>query len=129
MNQNLEDINYDKFKSEIELMNKFDKFEKYKNYKSLIAKYKDLILFIIKIENMAKCKFPKDKLSIKLNIIDSNICEYYLLDETSDFKINNKIYQDKNILTNLNKNEYPFYKYNFPGFELFLDNIKKIKKK
>ena len=30
MNQNLEDINYDKFKSEIELMNKFDKLKNIK---------------------------------------------------------------------------------------------------
>ena len=109
-------------------MNKFDKFEKYKNYKSLITKYKDLIVFIISIKDMAEDKFRKDKLSIKLNIIYSNICEYYLLDETSDFKINNKIYQDKNILTILNQAKYPFYKLNYPGFELFLDNIEKIVK-
>ena len=89
MDQNLEDINYDKFKNEIELMNKFDKFEKYKNFKSLIAKYKGLILFIISIKDMAEHRFPEDKFSIKLNIIDNNICEYYLLDEKSDFKINN----------------------------------------
>ena len=80
---------------------------------SYIEKYKDLILFIEEIKKKAKHKFPKDKFTIKLNIKECNICEYYIFDELYDLKNKKIIYKDNNILKNKD----------FSGFELFLDNI------
>lgn len=109
----------DSFETKIDYITKFT--EKYEKYLSLIEKYKDFILLILDIKERFEEKIPKDnKFAIKLNIKESNICEYYIFDELSDFEKNVKIYQDKNILTNKD----------YSALEMLLDDyIKKINKK
>ena len=114
LNPNLEDINSLDFflqKGEDTFCLYYYIYDRYSN---LIEKYKSLILFVEEIKKRAKYKFPKDKFTIKLNIKNSFICDYYIYDELYDLKNKNIIYRDNNILKENN---------NYPGLELFLDNI------
>ena len=121
MNQNIEETNYYNFRKGL---TKYDRHlfikefkVEYNKIKSLIEKYKDVILFIEDIKRRSKEKFPLDKFIIKLIITKSNICQYYIYDESPNPETNKKIYYDKNILTNKDHS----------GFASFLDDLMKKK--
>ena len=78
-----------------------------------------MLYYLLKtLKGGVRKKFPLDKFIIKLIITKSNICEYYIYDELSNYETNKKIYHDKNILTNKD----------YSGFESFLDDLMKKKK-